>query len=214
MIAGYGFPVGVVTLLDEVGIDVAAHVAEDMGKAYGERLAGGTPEVLQSLVQKNMMGRKSGKGVFIYEKADKKKGSRELNPEAIDTFKRFSLSANEAVSSDEDLQLRLVLRFVNESVLCLQDGILQNPLEGDIGAVFGLGFPPMRGGPFRYILQSPYWLHRKVLTCSLLTLTFQAHQTSFKSVSCEQPNSEHRLNENKEQHILHFCQPCLIKKRA
>jgi len=145
---GYGFPVGVATLIDEVGVDVAAHVAEDLGKAFGERFSGGNPEVLKSMVAANCLGRKSGKGMYIY---DDTKGERPLNSEAESIFQKFSLKPAEDCSADEDLQLRLVTRFVNESVYSLQDGILRTAVEGDIGAVFGLGFPPMTGGPFRYV---------------------------------------------------------------
>merc|ERR1712203_1326142 len=76
---GAGFPVGIATLIDEVGIDVAAHVAEDLQKA-GERFEGGNPEVLKGLVENNCMGRKSKKGLFVYADGSK---DRPLNQEAM-----------------------------------------------------------------------------------------------------------------------------------
>merc|ERR1719516_377876 len=143
----YGFPVGIATLLDEVGIDVAAHVAEDLGAAYGDRFSGGNPQVLKDLVAANMMGRKSKKGLFVYADGSK---DRPMNQEGLNLIKKHALTPPPSTSTDEDITLRLICRFVNEAISSHQDGILATPLEGDIGAVFGLGFPPFSGGPFRY----------------------------------------------------------------
>ena len=112
----------------------------------GERFKGGNPELLKGLVEANMMGRKSEKGLFVYAKGSK---DRPVNEEGMKIVKKFATEAPPATSGDEDIVLRMVTRFANEAVASHQDGILATPLEGDIGAVFGLGFPPFSGGPFR-----------------------------------------------------------------
>jgi 3-hydroxyacyl-CoA dehydrogenase/enoyl-CoA hydratase/3-hydroxybutyryl-CoA epimerase len=137
----WGFPVGPITLLDEVGIDVGAKVGKVMSAAFGERLH--APDALGKLVAEGRLGRKSGKGFFLYEKG--KKGG--VDPAIYDQLpggrsrKRLDRQA---------IAERVALQMVNEAFLCLGEGILRSARDGDIGAVFGLGFPPFRGGPFRY----------------------------------------------------------------
>jgi 3-hydroxyacyl-CoA dehydrogenase/enoyl-CoA hydratase/3-hydroxybutyryl-CoA epimerase len=139
----WGFPVGPMTLLDEIGIDVATKVAHIMQKAFGERIQ--APGSMDALTQDNRLGRKNRRGLFLYDEHGKKGEVDES------VYKLFGQSAKRQRIPAEDIQQRLSLAFINEAARCLQEGILRSPRDGDIGAIFGLGFPPFRGGPFSYI---------------------------------------------------------------
>ena len=101
------------------------HVSADLGAVFGERFSGGNVEVIKDMVAAGFMGRKSGKGMYLYPKDTKE---RPLNEGALEILKKYSLEPR-GLSSDADIQLRLVARFVNEAVLCLQEGILASPVR-------------------------------------------------------------------------------------
>jgi enoyl-CoA hydratase/long-chain 3-hydroxyacyl-CoA dehydrogenase len=156
----FGFPVGPMKLIDEVGIDVACHVGESLGKAFGTRVASQDAALLESFVEKKFLGRKSGKGFYIYENEKQgllaglfgKGSGRTVNQDALKIIQSFrTKKKTKALEDVKILQKRLAYRMINEAVHCLQEGILSSAQDGDIGAVFGVGFPPFLGGPFRYI---------------------------------------------------------------
>ena len=140
-LVGFGFPVGPITLLDEVGIDVGGKVGLVLSEAFGARMA--PADAMRRIVATGRTGRKGGKGFYLYDDDGKKGPIDETIYEAIGGQRR-EIPANEIVD-------RCVLALVNEAVRCLEEGILRSARDGDIGAVFGIGFPPFRGGPFRYI---------------------------------------------------------------
>lgn len=142
----FGFPVGPITLSDEVGIDVATHVAAFMNDKLGNRMDGADPAVMKSMVDAGLLGRKTGKGFFVYGKGK----SKSFNPQVNELLKPHIKSDKGASYSTDEIAERMVLRYMNEAFHCLQDEIISGPVDGDIGSVFGMGFPPFLGGPFRY----------------------------------------------------------------
>ena len=137
----FGWPVGPITLIDEVGIDVGMHVMSTMASAWPQRFS--APPQFTPVKESGRLGRKNGKGFYLYE--DGKKAG-------VDTgiYSLLKIQPSKSVSKEEIIE-RCVLGYVNESIRCLEEGIIPTAYDGDIGSVFGLGFPPFRGGPFKYV---------------------------------------------------------------
>ena len=157
VVRSFGFPVGPCVLTDEVGIDVGYHIAQNLRVAFPKRFCDDM-SALGDFVSSGLKGRKSGAGFYKYDNTKRsfldklmKKPSKVVNADAVAIIRKHAKTSREI--SDKDICYRMVGRMANEAVECLQDGILANATDGDIGAVFGLGFPPYLGGPFRWIDQ-------------------------------------------------------------
>jgi len=145
-LVAFGFPVGPFTLLDEVGLDVAAKVAPILQQAFGARLQ--PPPLIEKLIQAERFGKKNGRGFYRYDKKRKKAGKKA--DKAV--YKLLELTpSKDRHPNAELLAERCVLPMLNEAVRCLDEGVIRSTRDGDIGAIFGIGFPPFRGGPFRYL---------------------------------------------------------------
>jgi enoyl-CoA hydratase / long-chain 3-hydroxyacyl-CoA dehydrogenase len=126
-----------------------------MSKAdLGVRMQGGDRSMMAEMVKRGWLGRKSGKGFYLYPKDAKKGAPKQLNPEMLTLLKQALVErgvTSESKISVDDLQWRIISRFVNEAAFCVQDGIIRSFADGDIASVFGIGFPPFMGGPFRML---------------------------------------------------------------
>lgn len=148
----FGFPVGPFNLLDEVGIDVGTKILPVLVSRFGDRFK--APDILDKVNKDDRKGKKNGKGFYLYEhqpvskflfwkKAQKRQVDKSIYS-LIDLHPRNYLSKI-------DIAERCVMLMLNEAVRCLDEKIIQNARDGDIGAVFGIGFPPFFGGPFHYM---------------------------------------------------------------
>lgn len=138
----FGFPVGPVKLLDEVGIDVGTKIIPILVEAFGERFT--APAAFEKVLADGRKGKKNGKGFYLY--SGKKPGK--LVDESIYALLGITPSASR---SERDIAEQCVLMMLNEAARCLDEGVVRSARDGDIGAIFGIGFPPFLGGPFRYM---------------------------------------------------------------
>jgi 3-hydroxyacyl-CoA dehydrogenase/enoyl-CoA hydratase/3-hydroxybutyryl-CoA epimerase len=151
-----------------------------MLESFGDRVD--PAPIVDKLVKGGRKGRKNEKGFYLYGEAAKRAGrGKHVDETVYATLGLDNPGARSKVSA-EDVQLRCSLQFVNEAIHCFGERILRNPRDGDVGAVFGLGFPPFRGGPFA---SSTQWARRTFCAaCGLRASARQALDTGapFSSV--------------------------------
>jgi len=143
----FGMPMGPFNLVDEIGVDVAAKVSHILENAFGKRMSAvdaSGANALDKIVASGRLGKKNGKGFYIYEGKEKKVDESILN--VVGATRRV---ASTAISSGE-IQDRCVLMMINEAAMILDEGIVRRPQDVDAGMIFGAGFPPFRGGLLRY----------------------------------------------------------------
>ena len=133
-------PMGPMRLLDEVGIDVALHVAQTIAANYGDRMS--VPEVLSKMAQAGLLGKKTYRGFYVHAKGKEPTA----NPAASGLLSSITHHASRATN----FQDRMVLLMVNEAARCLEEEIVPEPSDIDFAMIMGTGFAPFRGGPLRY----------------------------------------------------------------
>ncbi|MDI5935972.1 fatty acid oxidation complex subunit alpha FadB [Halomonas kalidii] len=149
----FGWPMGPAYLLDVVGMDTAVHAGEVMAEGFPERMAsmagGNGKSAIQLMVENERLGQKNDKGFYAYEEDRKGKPKKVTDEAAIELVK--SVAKEHREFGDEEIIARMMVPLCLETVRCLEDGIVDSPAEADMALIYGIGFPPFRGGALRYI---------------------------------------------------------------
>ncbi|WIO41978.1 fatty acid oxidation complex subunit alpha FadJ [Klebsiella electrica] len=142
----FGFPVGPVQLLDEVGIDTGTKILPVLEAAWGERFSP-PANIIDAILNDDRKGRKNSRGFYLYETKGRTSKKR---PDAA-VYSLLGISAPQARLSAQQIAERCVMMMLNEAARCFDEQVIRGARDGDIGAVFSIGFPPFLGGPFRYM---------------------------------------------------------------
>jgi 3-hydroxyacyl-CoA dehydrogenase/enoyl-CoA hydratase/3-hydroxybutyryl-CoA epimerase len=140
----WGWPVGPFALLDEVGLDVARHASGVVVEALGERLL--PPPVFARLAEDGRLGRKSGRGFYLYGEGGKRPDAAVYELVEPLVVRRGGRADG---LDDAEIAERCYLQMLNEAARCMEEGVITDPADVDVGVIFGFGFPAFRGGLLR-----------------------------------------------------------------
>jgi 3-hydroxyacyl-CoA dehydrogenase/enoyl-CoA hydratase/3-hydroxybutyryl-CoA epimerase len=148
----FGFPVGPMQLLDEVGVDIGAKIGPILQAELGKRFA--VPAAFDKLLNDGRLGKKANKGFYLYGKQVKKglmygfkKKGKQVD---ISIYALLGVTPAGNMPANE-IAKRCTYMMLNEAARCVDEGIVRTARDGDIGAIFGIGFPPFLGGPLSFI---------------------------------------------------------------
>ena len=148
---GFGWPMGPAYLLDVVGIDTAYHADAVMADGFPDRMQHEGENAIDRMYKLERFGQKNSKGFYKYEIDRKGKPKKVVDEKVFDLLSGVLGEPREF--SDEDIIARMMIPLCIETVRCLEEGIVASAAEADMGLIYGIGFPPFRGGALYYLDQ-------------------------------------------------------------
>ncbi|MES0873526.1 fatty acid oxidation complex subunit alpha FadB [Sinimarinibacterium thermocellulolyticum] len=147
---GFGWPMGPAYLQDVVGIDTSHHVGDVLAEGYPDRMSNKEfKSALDVMFDAKRYGQKNGIGFYRYETDKKGKPLKSVDPKTAELIATVQPKGQRDFSEEEIID-RLMIPMIIETVRCLDEGIVETPAEADMGLVYGIGFPPFRGGALKY----------------------------------------------------------------
>ncbi|GHD47561.1 3-hydroxyacyl-CoA dehydrogenase / enoyl-CoA hydratase / 3-hydroxybutyryl-CoA epimerase / enoyl-CoA isomerase [Marinobacter persicus] len=145
----FGWPMGPAYLLDVVGMDTGKHAGEVMAEGFPDRMKHDGQTAIDVMFENNRYGQKNDVGFYKYELDKKGKQKKVVDEETYKLLEPVVQGKKEF--DEEDIIARMMIPLCLETVRCLEDGIVEDPADADMGLIYGIGFPPFRGGALRYI---------------------------------------------------------------
>jgi len=148
----FGWPMGPAYLMDVVGMDTAVHAGEVMAEGFPDRMRPDYKGTTTVLVEAGRLGQKNGKGYYVYAPDKKGRPKKTVDPTTYELIAPVTAPRREF--TPEEIVARCMIPMVNEIARCLEEKIVSTPFEADMALLYGIGFPPFRGGACRYVDQT------------------------------------------------------------